>query len=626
MNKFKLQVLGTLSTIILIIITLLITLSHHSFQSESVALNKSLLTEKNVNIETDLMGRFDSYRMMLSSIDYSMSDTSANRLSQSGITQLEALARAQRGVSDGVYLFTRDGSVFGVKGDKLGVNVKTLNRSYYDAVFNKGRTFYVSQPFKSSTTGKIVLGMAHRINESVAVLSTLYSDSVLEANLNRKDMFMYTEDGTIMIAPYSEFIGKNIFSERPLYKQFSSRQREMSYEANVNGSEVGFTAFWGELELTGWNYVTFIRDSIIEEEADEQLISSLIIGLVSLIVAGFILLYVINKLVLKPVGGAPDEIATLMENMASGNLTQDLSHSGKETGIYRSLINLSTQLSGLIKTSHGISESVSSASQELNAVMNDTYSNAQNELAQVEQMSTAINELSSTSQEVSHKAEMAEEETKKAHENVVNGKQTLEKNISLTDNINDSVADTARIVEELSQFVLEIGSVTEVINNISEQTNLLALNAAIEAARAGEQGRGFAVVADEVRNLASKTQKSTISIQGIIEKLQSQSEVANKNMAENVELIQQSVSLADHVKASFEDISASVQSISDINTLVATASQQQYCVTEDISKNTTQTFDLVQQNVAAVNQTLQASSELAQLAESQKAELSFFKV
>lgn len=173
---------------------------------------------------------------------------------------------------------------------------------------------------------------------------------------------------------------------------------------------------------------------------------------------------------------------------------------------------------------------------------------------------------------------------------------------------------------------MEIGSVTEVINSISEQTNLLALNAAIEAARAGEHGRGFAVVADEVRSLASKTQASTISIQENIEKLQSQSAKANQNMLRNVELIQESVKLADSVDASFEDISAAVASISELNSMVATAAQEQHSVIEDVSKNTTHAYDLVQQNVAAANQTMQAANELSQLAETQKAELEYFRV
>jgi methyl-accepting chemotaxis protein len=626
MNKFKLQIVGTVSVLIVVIITILVSLSYTSFKGESIDLNKTLLREKNAMIEAGLVEKFSSYRDMLSSIDVSTAEISSDGLAPNAIAQLQALGRAQSTISDGVFIFTKQGSIYNIDGEKLNFNVKALNRAYHDAIFNKGSTFFISPPFNSAVTGKKVLGIALKVNDSIAVLSTIYLESVLEASVNRKNTFMYTSDGTLLIAPYPGFIGKNIFTERPLYKQFNASNPELSYTAEVNGENVAFTAFWGELDINGWGYATFIRDSVFEKGADSQLTSDVLAGAVSLIASVFILLVILDKLVLEPVGGDPSEIAALMEKMASGDLTQNLNQTGKETGIYLSLINLSSQLTGLIQNSHRISENVSSASQELNVVMNETQSNAHNELAQMEEIATAINELSSTSQEVSTKAVMAEEETQKAQENVVNGKLTLEKTITLTDKINSSVADTAKIVEELRQFAFEIGSVTEVINNISDQTNLLALNAAIEAARAGEYGRGFAVVADEVRNLASKTQESTVSIQDIIEKLQSQSERANKNMIENVELIQESVLLADDVKASFEDISSAVQSISDINTLVATASQQQYCVTEDISKNTTQTFDLVHQNVTAVNQTLQASSELSQLAESQKNELSFFRV
>jgi methyl-accepting chemotaxis protein len=626
MNKFKLQIIGTLSVIIVVIITMLVSLNYISFKDESVDLNRALLREKNITTNVALVQKFLGYRQMLSSVNVSTADIGVNGLSINAITQLKALSRAQSTMSDGVYLFTIKGDIYNADGENLNLNVKALDRAYYDAIFNKGSAFVVSPPFKSAVTGEEVLGMALKINASVAVLSNLHLDDVLAASVNRQDMFMYTADGTILIAPYPELINKNIFTVRPLYKQLNANNPVLSYTADVNGNDVAFTSFWGMLDTTGWGYVTFIRDSVIEKGANSQLTSGILTAVISLIVALLILLAVVDKLVLKPVGGAPSDIAALMENMASGDLTKNLNKTGKETGIYLSLINLSSQLTGLIQSSHSISESVSSASQELNTVMNHTQSNAHNELAQMEGISTAINELSTTSQEVSSKAVMADSETRKAQDSVVNGKKTLEKTIALTDEINASVADTAKIVEELKQFAFEIGSVTEVINNISDQTNLLALNAAIEAARAGEQGRGFAVVADEVRNLASKTQTSTVSIQEIIEKLQSQSEMADKNMLKNVELIQESVLLANHVKASFEDISSAVQSISDINTLVATASEQQYCVTEDISKNTTMTFDLVQQNVSAVNQTLQASSELSHLAESQKQELSFFRV
>lgn len=290
------------------------------------------------------------------------------------------------------------------------------------------------------------------------------------------------------------------------------------------------------------------------------------------------------------------------------------------------MVLLNDKLATIVKNSLSLADNVSFASRELNNVIFDTTKNSQEEQTQIEGISTAINELSSTSKEVTANAFDAENEIQKAINNIEHGNTALDKSINLTKTINDSVQETANMINELRNDTVNIGEVTNVIRTISEQTNLLALNAAIEAARAGEQGRGFAVVADEVRSLAEKTQKSTINIQEIIVKLQAQSEKANINMDENVKLIQESVVLSEDVKSSFNEIVYSANSISDVNTLVATASQEQFNVTEEIAVNVTNTFDLVNKNVLSINLVDQAAKELSSLAASQKEELSYFTV
>lgn len=625
MNKFKVRIATTIGGIIAAIVIVLMTIGYLSFQNESIELNKDVLKQKNATIETELTQKVNGYKRVLASVEASSKDITENGLSEKAMIQLEMLARTQSQFIEGAYLIDSSGGIYNIKGEKLGFNVKELGRDYYKAVFNEGKTFFFSAPFMSAVTKKEIVVMAYKIDSSIAVITSVYLDSLLESLGKRKDIFLYTEDGTLIVSPYPELLGKKIADVRPLYKGFSASNPELHYTADVKGEAVDFTAFWSKLEVSGWQFVSFVRDTEIEEAADNQLVTSALVGAVCLLLAIGILMITIEKLVLKPVGGTPDDIAALMEKMASGDFTQSLASSEKDTGIYRSLVKLSNELTQLIANSHTISSSVAAASTELNAVMTTTKVNAQQELGHMEQISTAINELSSTSQEVSGRALRAEEEAKTATTSVNQGKLMLEKNIGLTDTINVSVSESADIVNELREFALEIGSVTDVIKSISEQTNLLALNAAIEAARAGEQGRGFAVVADEVRSLASKTQTSTINIQEIIEKLQKQSKKAQDNMLHNVDLIDESVQLVDSVKAAFEDIQRAVESISEINSLVATSSQEQYHVTEEISEITTKTYDLVHQNVSGIDDTLQASAELSELAETQKRELSAFK-
>jgi len=622
MKKFKLQVILALGAIVAAIIMAIALLDFLAFKTESMELNKEILREKNATLEAGISEKFENYRLILSSIKLKDHIVGAPELSVDNARNMAAVHGLLIERSNGVYLFDKSGAAYRSNGTHTGKNY--TGRSYFKAMFDRKEDFYVGSPYMSK--GLRFIAIAYKVNPDVAIMTTIKLDSFLVDIKDRKDLFVYTDNGTVIIAPYEELIGQKILDVRPAYEQFTPETPELSYKVDMNGTEENVTAFWGEMGINGWGYVTFTETSKITKGANTQLLYSLIIGLVCFVIACLIVLVVMDKLVLKPVGGAPEDIAKLIEKMAGGDLREKLSPSSKDTGIYRSLVALSNQLSDIVCNSLKVSESVASSSEELNAVMNDTLNNMESEKQQVEQISTAIYELSTTSQEVSSKAVSAEDETKVSLSNIESGKVTLEKNIALTNDISISVAETAMIVDELRKFTIEIVTVIDVINGISDQTNLLALNAAIEAARAGEAGRGFAVVADEVRSLASKTQQSTVSIQDIILKLQQQAEKASSNMTQNVDLIEGSVVLADQVKAAFEDIAQATKAISEINAMVATASVEQTGVTEDISKNTTEAFDLVQQNVQSINQALQAATELAQLAQTQKDDIGFFKV
>lgn len=622
MKKFRLQVTAALGAIIASIILVIALLDFLAFRTESIELNKQIILEKNATLEGVISEKFLGYQSVIASMQIDDHVPGSAQLSAQNQVNLEGIYNVLREKVNGAYLFDITGAVYKPDGQKSSSNYKT--RSYYKALFEQGQRFFISVPYVSKSNNKKSLAIAYKVNDKVAISATIQLDYILGELGNRTDLYIYGDGEKLVFSPVEDFFKKKVKEVRPYFAGLGKGNTEITYTSDSNGKT--FNAFWGEIKDTNWQYVTVIEKRKITQSAQNQLIYSLIVGVLSFLIASAILLVVMNRLVLNPVGGAPEDIASLVAKMAKGKINLQLDKKASDTGIYNSVIDFSTQLSGLVKTSHNISDAVSGASEDLNRVMTETLQNMEHEKKQVAQITSVINDLSHTSREVTNKAIDAEEQTRTGLKKLADGKATLAQSIELSGEINHSVVDAAAIIDELRRYSLDIGSVTDVINGISEQTNLLALNASIEAARAGEAGRGFAVVADEVRALASKTQESTINIQEIVSKLQTQSEKASKNMNRNVELIEKSAVLVDQVDSSFADIAHAIDAISSINTQVVAASEQQSSATGDISQNTTETFDLVQKNAAVINDALNASSELTKLAEQQKRELAYFEV
>ncbi|MFL1907956.1 methyl-accepting chemotaxis protein [Plesiomonas shigelloides] len=271
-------------------------------------------------------------------------------------------------------------------------------------------------------------------------------------------------------------------------------------------------------------------------------------------------------------------------------------------------------LSGLVSEISSSVSQLSTAVEEVSAIAEQSSHGMQQQQSEVSQLATAMNEMQSTVQEVSRNTTDAASAAQQASDASDSGSKVVQDAIGSIERVAGEIEHSGQVVQQLEQDSASISVVLDVIRNIADQTNLLALNAAIEAARAGEQGRGFAVVADEVRTLAQRTQDSTAEINKIIEVLQSRAAEAGQAMQISRQQMQTSVEQARNAGATIEQINHAVVRISDMNTQIASATEQQSSVTDELNRSIVTIHNASDEVAQGANQTAQACAELSQLA------------
>ena len=529
------------------------------------------------------------------------------------------------------YFGGQDGVMFSVPAGNRPADYDPRARGWFKAATGAGQTV-VTEPYIAASSGKLVITVATPVqhqNQFIGVAGADIDLSSVSAIINSLNFgghghaFIVSADGKILIHPDSKLILKSLSEAYPDgAPQVSPGMKEVT----VNGKTqfISFTQVKG-VPSAKW-YVALVLEQDTAFAMLSEFRTSAIIAMAIAVVIIISLLGMLIRMLMQPLhvmGRAMHDIAE-----GEGDLTKRLTiHGNDEFGA------LGQSFNRFVERIHGSIREVSSATGQVNevalrvvAASNSSMFNSDQQASRTNSVAAAINQLGAAAQEIAQNAALASQHSSDARSLAEEGQQVVDKTISAMHQLSAKISDSCGNIETLNSNTVNIGQILEVITSISQQTNLLALNAAIEAARAGEAGRGFAVVADEVRNLAHRTQDSAQQVQKMIEELQVGAREAVNTMTESQRESESSVGIANQAGERLLSVTQRIGEIDGMNQSVATATEEQTAVVESINVDISEINTLNQEGVENLQATLRACSDLEQQASRLKQLVGSFRI